>query len=679
MPKGRRTYDSCDHNPRMTPNGTELFRRLGAMLLALGAALVIVAMPATGRAQNYDVSTRTDDATTQSDTAPPSRQETEQAARRAAADQVSTTTSETRYTPDKIDLENDTTRSSRTSNRFTPQDENGDETRRSSNFRRPPTPPSEFETYVSQIVDKPLRRFGANLLVPSARDFTVPATTTVPPNYRINPGDELVVGLTGSVYADNLRLVVDNDGQIFVPRVGALVVGGVRYGDLPQLLSQRISRVYRGFQVNVTVGRLRGITVYVTGFAATPGSYTVSSLSTLVNAVLAAGGPSSGGSFRSIQLRRGGELVSDFDLYDLLLKGDKSGDAVLQNGDVIYIAPAGAQVAVIGSVNNEAIFEARPKDTLQDILLYAGGVSTVADDRRLLVLDPIRLDTGGWEELTPTQVQSRLTQRGEIVRVLSAIGIARPLSQQPVLVTVSGEVAKPGRYYVPAGSRLDAIVSSAGGLTAQAYPYASVVTRESVRAQQRLSYDRAIREMELLLTTQPLINANASATGAIQPQQLELVRSLVDQLCRREPDGRIVLDIAPDANALTTAMTLENNDTIYVPPRPVTIGVFGAVPSPASFEYQPGMTIGEVLRKAGGVQQIGDKSHIYVIRANGSILPQHGGSFSGNISHQRAQPGDLVFVPIDADRGLFWQRLRDITTTLFSGAVAAATVVAVTK
>ncbi|MGQ2930259.1 MAG: SLBB domain-containing protein, partial [Sphingopyxis sp.] len=117
-----------------------------------------------------------------------------------------------------------------------------------------------------------------------------------------------------------------------------------------------------------------------------------------VNVVLAAGGPATGGSFRSIQLRRGGQLISDFDLYDLLLKGDTRGDAVLQNGDVLYVAPAGAEVAVIGSINREAIFELAPGETLTDAIVYAGGVNTVADDRRLMVLNALSPDASGWRE-----------------------------------------------------------------------------------------------------------------------------------------------------------------------------------------------------------------------------------------------------------------------------------------
>ena len=129
---------------------------------------------------------------------------------------------------------------------------------------------------------------------------------------------------------------------------------------------------------------------------------------------------------------------------------------MVQNGDVIYIAPAGAQTAVIGSVNVEAIYEARANETLYDMLLYAGGVNTVADDKRLMVFNAVK--PNGWQELSPAQVEQRVAQRGEVVRVLSAVGIAQPQFKQPALVTVSGEVANPGRYYVQPGTPLSAVI-----------------------------------------------------------------------------------------------------------------------------------------------------------------------------------------------------------------------------
>ena len=328
--------------------------------------------------------------------------------------------------------------------------------------RLPPAPPGEYEKYVAQVLGREVPRYGASLLLPSARDFTPPPTAAVPPDYRLNPGDEILVGLTGSVQSE-LRLTLDNDGAVFVPRVGRVSLAGVRYGDVAATLARRISDEYRDYRITVSVARLRGIRVYVTGYAANPGAYTLNSLSTLVNAVLAGGGPAAGGSFRSIQVRRNGAVVADFDSYDLLLRGDKSKDIVLQNEDVIYIAPVGPQVALTGSVNAEAIYEARPGESVADVIRYAGGISTLGDPTRTVVSRLSELDGRGWVELSLAQATAQPVTGGDILRFLSVADYARPLERQNILVTIEGQVAKPGHYYMPANSTMGDALAMAGG------------------------------------------------------------------------------------------------------------------------------------------------------------------------------------------------------------------------
>ena len=536
--------------------------------------------------------------------------------------------------------------------------------------------PNEFENYVSKVADKPLYRFGANLLVPSSRDFSAPATTAVPPDYRLNPGDEIDVGLSGSFNADNLRLRVDPDGNVFVPRIGGVRVGGVRYGDLQSVLAAKVSRQYKGFQVSVSIAKLHGITVYVTGFAQVPGSYTVNSLSTLINALLAAGGPSSGGSFRSIQLRRNGKLVSDFDLYDFLLKGDKGADAILQNGDVIFIAPVGAQVAVIGSVNNEAVFEAKPNDTLTDVLIYAGGVNTGGDDTRLLELDTLGTESG-WIELSPGDASARAVKRASVLRVISRIGLTIPLHRQSVLITLQGEVAKPGRYYLPAGTTLAEAIDRAGGLSADAFPYGSIFTRDSVEIEQRQGFARALGEVELNLTAEPLMSSRSADQNS--QDRTSALRSLVAHLKQQKPDGRLVFPGPPGANALPEGLVIQNNDILFVPSVPSTVGVYGMVLNPSNIQYQSGSTIGDYLAAAGGTRSIGASKDLFIVRANGTVLGKQGGLFSGGVKGEPALPGDLIFVPPAKNKGAFFESLAVLTQTLLATALSAATIVTVAK
>jgi polysaccharide export outer membrane protein len=529
--------------------------------------------------------------------------------------------------------------------------------------------PSEFEKFVSEIAGKQLRRFGWELLVSEAPSYVTPATAAVPPNYRINPGDELIVGLTGSIQASNLRLVVDPEGRIFVPRVGEVRVGGVFYADLQATIAEKVARQYRDFRVSVAIGELRGITVKITGFAEVPGSYALSSLSTLVNGVLAAGGPSAGGSFRSIQLRRSGKLIADLDLYAFLIRGDTSSDLVLQDNDVITIAPSGAQVAVVGSVNREGIYEVRAGDTINDALLYAGGANTVADLSRLLLFDPA--GTTGWRELTPAEVSSAQAERGTILRVLSSVGLSQPLQRLQSLVTIDGEVMKPGRYFVAPGTSLQQVIEMAGGLTPEAFAFGSVFVRDSLRRQQEEGREKAINEVRIALTADPLVRTDGpQAEGALRQSN---VNALVRYLRDRSLPGRMVLETVSGRSDITSNFIVENNDELYVPPQPLVVGVYGMVKSSATFQFRSGAQIGDYLITAGGYSKFADRKNIFVIRANGTVM---GGR---SVIKQPAMPGDVIFVPVDSGRGAIWSRIRDIFGLTLQGTLTGAAVVAATR
>ncbi len=534
-------------------------------------------------------------------------------------------------------------------------------------FTRPPPPLSDFEKFVNKTLGRPLPRFGSSLVLTGGRGFTTGATTTVPSDYALNPGDELLIGVTGSVEA-NLRLVIDSDGRIFVPRIGAINVAGVRYGDLAAALQRRFSQQYKKATVSVVIGRLHGITVYVTGYAVSPGAYTVSSLSTLVDAVLAAGGPSAGGSFRAIQLRRNGQMVTDLDLYDLLLNGDKSHDAVLQNEDVLNIGPAGPEVAVTGAVNAEAIYEAKPGETLGDIIGYAGGFNSLADESRVVVSRLADLDTTGSQQLTFAAASHFPAERGDIVRVLSLANVARPLERQAILATIEGEVDHAGRYYLRPGSTLADLLAQAGGMTSGAFVFGTELDRDAIRQQQQASFDKAIDNLELAAAAVPLQSQNGTADrAASSAARGQASLAVIERLKQRRPDGRLVLDIPYGARTLPGDLGLENNDRIFIPPRPKSVGVFGAVYEAGSFAFTPATRISDYLKLAGGPQKIADKSEIFVVRANGSVLSsRQARGFAG----RPALPGDVIFVPVRTARTAF-EKLLDVATLVYQFGIGA--------
>src|SRR5262249_3431191 len=162
-----------------------------------------------------------------------------------------------------------------------------------------------------------------------------------PKDYVIGTGDNVLIRVWGQVEF-NFQGIVDRDGKIYVPKVGAVNILGVRFDQLHDYLRKAFERLFRNFEVSVSLGKMHSMDVFVVGRARRPGRYNVSALTTLTNALLATGGPSANGSMRRIVLKRSGSTITEFDLYDLLLRGDASHDAVLQPGDIIYIPPVGS-------------------------------------------------------------------------------------------------------------------------------------------------------------------------------------------------------------------------------------------------------------------------------------------------------------------------------------------------
>ena len=528
--------------------------------------------------------------------------------------------------------------------------------------------PGEFEEYVEEVVGRELPRFGSDILLPENRDFSLSMDATIPPDYRINVGDVISISLAGPVDG-SVERTVDRNGEVFLPSVGSVEVAGVRSGDLKEHIAGAIGTQYRNFRVGVRINELTGIRVFVTGFANNPGSFTLSNLSTVSNAVLQAGGPSAGGSFRRVLLIRDGNQVAEFDLYELLLNGSRANDPVLENEDVLFIPPVGNEVAVFGSVNQEAIYELRGGESVADVLALAGGASTLGEPDRAIVY---RANTGeitGPVELTGAELATTDARPADIIQVLPLGSLAQPRSSQSIVVTIEGEVAGPGNYYLPASSTLADVLRAAGGQTDQAFPFGTVLERLSIRAQQQVSFEQAIDQFEIALATAPLNRDNALEPGERQAQ-LAGARETLDQLRDTEPDGRLVLAIDPEQARLPFDLRMEHGDRITIPPRPSSVGVYGAVYRPASFQIVDGdAEIEDYLDRTGGVIRGGDRGKLFVVRANGEVLPRDEGALSAE-----ALPGDLVFVPIKTTSSNLLDKIAQFASIVFQIGVSAAAV-----
>jgi len=349
------------------------------------------------------------------------------------------------------------------------QDENADPARRPKRVfppdvdAMPESPPNEFQEFVASSVGRRLPIYGHSLFDHVPTTFAPVDRIPVTDDYLIGPGDEILIRAWGQIDLDG-KLVVDRGGEVFLPKVGALSVAGLKYQQLSEYFRAAIGRVFRNFDLTVSLGQLRSIQVFVVGQARRPGSYTVSSLCTLVNALFASGGPSNSGTMRRIQLKRNNRVTTEFDFYDLLLAGDKSKDARLLPGDVIYIPAAGPSIALAGSVNVPAIYELRGGTSLRGAIEMAGGLATTADGQKAVVerienhdirrVEEFSLDGPGLE---------RALKDGDVVRIFSL----SPRFQNAV--TLRGNVAHPGRTEWHSGMRLRDLIPNREALVTREY------------------------------------------------------------------------------------------------------------------------------------------------------------------------------------------------------------------
>lgn len=319
-----------------------------------------------------------------------------------------------------------------------------------------------------------LQPYGYELFAGSPSTFAPVTSVPVPSEYTIGPGDEIRVQMWGKEN-QQLNLVVDRNGVINFPDIGPEPVAGMSFADVKERIYALVKQHFIGLKASVSLGELRSMRVFVLGEARHPGSYTVSSLSTLTNALYVSGGIRHSGSLRNIEHRRNGELVGVLDLYQLLLKGDSRGDSRMQPGDVIFIPPVGTRVGIKGEVYRPALYELKRESRLAELVKLAGGLTPQAYPQRVNIertnSDYLRVIA----EANYTQPQGRNAriQAGDTISIASISDITGQY------VEVRGAATRAGRFAWVPGMRVSSIIQ---GLDVDLLPTADKRYAAIVRA-----------------------------------------------------------------------------------------------------------------------------------------------------------------------------------------------------
>ena len=303
-----------------------------------------------------------------------------------------------------------------------------------------------------------LVRFGSDFFR-TKRTNTL-AYAPVGPNYTVAPGDEVKLNLWGFTEI-RANLIVDRDGTLTLPQAGPVSAAGLTFAELKKTIDTAYRRILNDFELNVTMGKLHTITVYVTGHAARPGAYAVSSMATLIDVLSQAGGPALSGSMRAIEVKRGNKKIATLDVYDLLLKGDRKGDSRLAEGDVIFIPTVGPLVAVAGNVKRPAVYELTSKDNkLNDVIALTGGLTAGAYKGRiqLIRVEHNTFRTAFESDLNSTAAKLQILKDGDLLKIFAVPGGVYN-------VRIAGAVIQPGVYPIEPGvTTLTEILNRSGGL-----------------------------------------------------------------------------------------------------------------------------------------------------------------------------------------------------------------------
>lgn len=508
---------------------------------------------------------------------------------------------------------------------------------------------SSIEHFFSSQANIPLEQFGYRLFQSTKKmDFIPPTKTPVSSNYLIGPGDELFIHVWGLV-ENSFQVVVDRDGKIVLPKVGALPISGLSLGELKEFLFQQFSRFYTKFTLNVSLGQLRSVQVILAGEVKRPGTYLLSPLSTIYHALFQCGGPTKNGSLRRIKRIKRNNTTDYIDLYHFLLQGDRDQDKALEDGDIIFVPPIGSTIAIVGPVKRPGIYEKNGPLTIKQFITMAGGTFL----------------GGSWgntkiQRIRPTEEKNVLSlspssdyplQDGDLLRL------------DLDMVTLSGEVQHPGKYIIQQGERLSSVLKRAGGFTEFSYLKGAFFTRKSA---QRIQKDRLNRyisflEKELLLLSS---RAKREALSTEDDQRIEkslaIENQLLDKMKNARATGRVIVNIShlEKFKDTITDIELEGGDTLYIPRRPGTVNVLGEVYNPTSIVYVPGQRAEFYLQKVGGFTTNADKNNIYIIKADGSIVGRNEMSrfhlnwdaeekwfVSARTAAIRLEPGDAVIIP----------------------------------
>ena len=428
----------------------------------------------------------------------------------------------------------------------------------------------------TELDEPPLKAFGYDLFAGSPTTFEPVHDVPVSSDYLLGPGDSLKVNLYGK-QSQFFELSIDQEGQSYIPDLGPISLAGLSFTEAKEKIVKTIDQKMIGVKASVSMGKLRSIRVFVLGEAYRPGSYIVSALSTITNALVLSGGISELGSLRHVQLKRQGKLIQTLDLYDLLLKGDTRNDAQLKSGDVVFIPPVSAIVGIKGEVRRPAYYELKAGESIQDLVAFSGGLLPSAYPSAATIKRILKQGDRTLINIDLTQVEAAAStlelQSGDIV------DFPKVLEKVRQVVTLSGHIERPQAFTWSEGLYLSQLVPSVDYLKPKPDLDYALIKR----------YQMPNRSLKIeTFSLKQALSAPTSAADPLLQDQDEVIFFSKLEADREEIVTEIVEELSAQASI---------NESVK------TVSILGDVRFPGDYPLVKDMLVADLIAAAGGLTE----------------------------------------------------------------------------
>lgn len=476
-------------------------------------------------------------------------------------------------------------------------------------------------------------RFGSEI-------FSLMQTTLMPfnePNfdgeYVLDFGDVLEIQLVGQK-SDSHILPVKRDGSVSIPGVGKIFVSGLSLDNAVNTISKKIESFYTAVEAYTTLVSVRDIQVIIAGNVYSPGPYTLNGNSTLFHALAISGGPSEDGSFRQIDLVRGGKVIETADFYETFINGASSFSSRLRSGDLVFVRPVSNLVSISGAVKRPGTYELKLDENLSSAISYANGINNKAD---LSQISLIRISDGMVSNI-PVKSLSEFNNMLSEDNDKLVIG-----SYSYRSVEIEGAVKNPGKYLVNEGAGIYDLVLIAGGYTNTAYPFGGVLENKQTKKINEKAGERLYESF---------IDELSNISSSVVPQQGEMgfLAEIITEIKNTKPSGRVSaeFDLEKLKNDPSLDILLQDGDKVTIPEFLDHIYIFGEINTEGTIRYKDGADFKYYIDKKGGYSPYANKKNVYVLHPNGetTLVADNKNIFMKQRKDNMVlYPGSVIFIP----------------------------------